>query len=216
MPIYRINGKIILFSHIPKTGGTSIEFALAGLGAEALNDKQFFHNYSNFSRCSAQHFHLEILKRVLDPDFVDYRFTVVRNPIKRLVSEFAWRASMREKYPLTHGAWMRESKEPEKFEDWLDWSFEKYNKDSFVFDNHLRHQGDFFDSTFDVFRIENGLDCVMRKISAVCGASISMGNRRYLQSNSEDILLTDCLIRKISDFYANDFETLEYERGQMF
>jgi hypothetical protein len=84
MPLYRINGKIILFIHIPKTGGTSIERALQEEGPEAL----FNSNRIAGLQCPPQHFHGDILSNIIGDGFIDYAFCVVRNPIDRIVSEF--------------------------------------------------------------------------------------------------------------------------------
>src|SRR5438045_277709 len=88
MPIFRFGDKILLFIHIPKTGGTSVEAMLkAGGGVEAMR-----HNAQITGLlCTPQHFHAEILSRLVPEGFSDFTFTIVRNPFDRLVSEFKMR-----------------------------------------------------------------------------------------------------------------------------
>lgn len=80
----------IIFIHIPKTGGTSIENTM-GIG----NKKNIFDKNVLFGRdknYEAQHlFSSEIKKIVGKPIYNSYfKFSFVRNPFSRLVSDYSW------------------------------------------------------------------------------------------------------------------------------
>ncbi len=85
----------LLFIHIPKTGGTSIESALGIHGVDNRGNQQEPDLHLAFGRlrpdCSLQHLTLDELREegCLPPDHRSYYcFTFVRNPWERLVSEF--------------------------------------------------------------------------------------------------------------------------------
>ena len=108
MPIsYKLN---TIFVHIPKTGGSSIERAL-----DTVLEDQFYSpdrakninlpficnklNPSEYEQCinrCPQHFTLNQLKTILPETIYTnfYKFTIVRNPYDRLVSEFYFRKNI--------------------------------------------------------------------------------------------------------------------------
>ena len=84
----------LLFLHIPKCGGTSVEqsFLKAGCyiklhdridhqGQELLTNKLIY-------KCPSQHFHYAILEKFLDFRIFRDVFALVRNPYSRLASEY--------------------------------------------------------------------------------------------------------------------------------
>ena len=87
MPLYRFHNRLVLFVHIPKTGGTSVEHYLRELGQSAFVHGRKIPGLS----MTPQHFHARIYQRILPPSFYDYAFCIVRNPLDRLVSEFKMR-----------------------------------------------------------------------------------------------------------------------------
>lgn len=86
----------IVFIHIPKTGGTSIEhyyFSQLDINFQENNFKKEYHPYywgidKKLFDHSLQHCTFLELKQRLPLDRVDCIFTIVRNPFHRLVSEF--------------------------------------------------------------------------------------------------------------------------------
>ena len=89
MPIER--GKNVVFVHIPRTGGTSIEILLGMTGAENLWGFAPIPSWG--TNCSPQHFTFQDLQRNLPDKFLSraFKFAFVRNPWDRFVSEFEWR-----------------------------------------------------------------------------------------------------------------------------
>ena len=89
--------KKIIFVHIPKTAGTSVESALSLHGDWRIeNRSNFFGQISsnsllarNFSSNFMQHLRLHEIHNLLGEEFFDYEiFTVVRHPWTRFLSSF--------------------------------------------------------------------------------------------------------------------------------
>jgi hypothetical protein len=74
--------KKILFLHVTKTGGTSIEYFFDMFNSDSL------YNPKNIYLFAPQHYPLEVLKKII----VDYdrlfKFCFVRNPYSRMLSEY--------------------------------------------------------------------------------------------------------------------------------
>jgi len=86
MPVFQKNKSKLLFIHIPKTAGFSIEQTLVREGYEMT-----YHAKGEAHRrfaCSDQHMHKELFESEFSNIEFDHIFTVVRCPINRLVSEF--------------------------------------------------------------------------------------------------------------------------------
>ena len=98
---FKINNKLILFIHIPKCGGTTIE--------KILNRKQkneeilLDHSITNLEKLWGQHNYNHLQHLTFSQIFNDYQlshknqiknidfiFTIVRNPIDRIISEANW------------------------------------------------------------------------------------------------------------------------------
>jgi len=73
----------ILFIHIPKTGGTSIEYA--------LNMKKNSAGYGVVNNKAIQHYKWDEYSQLNTPNFEDFiRISIVRNPYTRFLSEYYW------------------------------------------------------------------------------------------------------------------------------
>lgn len=90
MPIIRANGLLVYFAHVPKCGGSTVEHNLVRLGYQPSFLDQDFYNEGreNWSNSSPQHIPTAYLKRYFKPDFFDYSFSVLRDPVERFVSAF--------------------------------------------------------------------------------------------------------------------------------
>ena len=89
MPAYRIRNKNVLFIHVPKTGGTTVESFLETHGKSSLHNqgvkllKPLSDSFLTRS-LPLQHFHADLLVAMFAPDFFDYTFMIVRDPLERL------------------------------------------------------------------------------------------------------------------------------------
>jgi hypothetical protein len=89
---YFYNDKInILFIHIPKTGGTSVETYLSKKYDIELNEKSLFIYKKHFMNASYQHqlyINMKRNKAFFNINFNEiFMFSVVRNPYDRIVSD---------------------------------------------------------------------------------------------------------------------------------
>lgn len=99
MPVYK-NHRLIHI-HIPKTGGTAIEWQFFALGdltwgpecwiGEEIRDGRWY---------EYQHLSMTELQTLSNSQYADFEsFAVVRNPYRRLLSDYFWRIKIREAWP---------------------------------------------------------------------------------------------------------------------
>jgi hypothetical protein len=145
MPLFVRDKKAVLYIHVPKTGGSSIEqfFLANGFRAEFL-DNAPRNSFNPWRRCSPQHMTAEQLLGLLRPVRMDHIFMTVREPLARLVSEYRMR--------------LRDTPGTPGLELWLRRSLRQYPDDNCIFDNHLRPQSDFWMPGCEVVRQEHGFD----------------------------------------------------------
>lgn len=155
MPVYEGRGRRVLFVHVPKTGGTSIEAAFRRAGfTESYRSKSF-----TARGCRPQHLTAADLVEEFPGLPFDYVFAVVRDPVARFGSERVWRA----------GHVAKKGRPVPDFEsfanDWLG----RYDADPSAGDNHFRPQVEFLLPQMDVFRFEDGIDWVMSRVAVRLG-----------------------------------------------
>jgi len=193
MPLFRFGGKILLFVHIPKTGGTSVEAMLKACGGvEALRYSAMIPELP----CTPQHFHAAILTKLIPPALYDFGFTIIRNPFDRLASEYKMRV-------LKQG-------KPIGFDAWVERMFARYARDPFVGDNHIRPQSEFLFEGLELFRFEDnaiqGIRDRLEALGLMSAADVPWERRSAARSMS----MSSETARRIAMFYAADFERLGY------
>jgi len=143
MPLFSKDNKTILFIHIPKCAGTTIERAFedAGWDIEFLVEPAR-KGHRDWSPCNPQHWHYnDLLKNIHSKYDIDYEFTVVRNPFQRLLSELHWRGTATS--DLTQAMNTMGLR-----------YLEYYVNNNYAMDNHIRPQQQFIGPTTNVFRFE--------------------------------------------------------------
>jgi len=193
MALYRFANRLVLFVHVPKTGGTSLMRMLVEMGGrEAL--RQPVPNPD--LPCTPQHFHAAILGDLIPEGFVDFAFMVVRNPYERLASEYRMRIQQRQR--------------DVPFDDWVARMFRRYERNPFVNDNHLRPQSQFILPGVRRFRFEN------QPFAAICDALEGLGFARPRQipwergTSHVPIEISRATQELIARFYEQDFVQLDY------
>ena len=167
MPLFHNGFDLVLFVHIPKCGGTAIEnaFKNAGWDLGYLNEPKIT-GYDE-KPCNPQHFHNELINELIMPsENTTDQLIVVRNPYTRLVSEFVWRHNAGN-HVNTHGFDENFMKGLETFTiaalknykvNEAQYLFDKKtfikNKNSFVFDNHMRPQHHFITDDWNIYWFE--------------------------------------------------------------
>ncbi len=205
MPVYRINNKNVLFIHVPKTGGTSVDAYLSSHATANLHNRlrRLFSVHDGLGldwQLPMQHFHAEVLERMFAPDFFDYVFMVVRDPLERLKSEYRHIRALplRIDARLPFGMWAR-------FMLWLARRAPSFAR------NHLRPQSEFPCFGAEVFRFEDGIDHVLKTVAERLGLPEpdEVPHRRNLAG--EDIALSSRTAAALRAAYRKDYETFGYD-----
>lgn len=167
MPVLHVGTKRILYIHVPKTGGSYVERLLTSYGT--VTGVRFTPTFGGLP-CSPQHFHGELLEHVYSADLrevadpFDYVFMTTRNPLDRMVSEFAYRQAQR-RIALVRARYGV----PERFDRWLRSTLRVYRRDPFLLDNHVRPQHEFEAFDPQIFRLEDGLERITKALDEVTG-----------------------------------------------
>lgn len=200
MPLYRNSDRIVLFVHIPKTGGSTVEEVLKAEGsAQALK----YHKRLGYSKSTPQHMHWDITKHWISEEFYDYAFTVVRNPFARLLSEYRWRQKMTQS-PLP------------AFDPWVVKTLAADSERPYQMDNHIRPQVAFIGPNVEVFRLEDGLMPAVKNGLEALGlpsGHVTLHHKR--KSDHQPVEVTASTIEKIRHFYAEDFDTFGYSPDEL-
>lgn len=199
MPAFRVGNKLILFIHIPKTGGTSIKSWLASHAPESLYQKQ----RPEVFPCVPQHFHAEVLDTLFAPGFFDYSFCVTRNPYARILSEYNYRINE----PRLKNKLLPKP----SFERWLKSALSTFEKNGFVHSNHVRPQHEFLIKGTEAFRLEDGLEPLQNRLAELTGIPLEDQIATKNRSIKRETVISDVAAAQIREFYAADFERFGYD-----
>lgn len=196
MPLFHINGKIVLFVHVPKTGGQTIEEILQCHGTTAMLQK----SEDIFFKCSAQHLHAALYNKLVPPKFVDFAFMVVRNPYRRAISEYFW----------NYGGRLRRGNPAPPFGLWLPAILQATKVNPFYLDNHMRPQWEFQSPHVKVFRFEDGIEKIVSDVAGEIGIpppdTVPGKNAQH-----PTISITRRSLDMIRRHYAADFSEFGYD-----
>ena len=169
MPVFQIAGKNVLFVHVPKTGGSSIESWLRQHGPEAL----FARNPVPGLDVVPQHFDAATLQNIMSESFIDYSFMVVRDPVKRVLSEYFYDRShsiAETGLPFPRILGSGPSALAWQFDQWCKVHFALSRRTPTHKHGHFQPQSDFsgFAET-EVFRFEDGLESIVARVAGRLG-----------------------------------------------
>ena len=206
MPVFRREGKNVLFVHVPKTGGTSVERLFVGSGWKAtyLDRKVGPESVNWLRRCSPQHMHAEMLQLLLHLDRFDHIFMTVRDPLARFRSEY----SMRHRDDLRTDS--------ELVDAWAERAFSKYRANPFRHDNHLRPQHEFLVPGAVVYKLEDGLDRMAADLRERCGLELAeevphrMARAKQSGIPSEKVQVSPETEKRVREFYEGDYTQFGY------
>lgn len=201
MPLFVINNNLVVFSHIPKAGGSSMELYLqkrfGTLNFHVKNNKRSLsaRRRSRDINCSPQHFTAQTLE-ILFPNKPTHSFTIVRNPLDRIVSEYKFQQGKSRIGRFNFSTWLRIA-------------LGAAQRDSRIFDNHIRPQIDFIYDGMKVFKLEDGFEQVYAYIDKICGSSGKFESFHIKKRiGSAKIYRED--VELICKFYREDFENFDY------
>ena len=211
MPIFSkiIEGKKhqILFVHIPKSGGTTInEFF------KFINYKSYFEPNKFFKKqlkIPPQHYNYKILDSLLNLNKFSFSFTVVRNPFDKLISSYLWSL----KYSSVF------NKKFYSFEEWFDITLSNFKRNENFMANHIIQQVKFVGPKINsIYKFEVGIDKIILDILKKNNIEIknlqipilnkSDGNRNEIKRN---LLNQPLIINEIIELYHEDFKTFNYD-----
>lgn len=209
MPIFTKDDRAVLFVHVPKTGGTTLERLMirAGwsMGLHATPSTEPPEHF-RMRRCSPQHYHGALLQELLHVRRFELRFLVVRDPVARFRSEYAFRRS-------EPGAGSAEA-----VNAWAKESLDRWPVSPYLRDNHLRPQHEFLVPDTEIYRLEDGLDAIVEHLNDAFGLGLGSpsGIRRFKHSGagstlaSSEVEIDAALGARLREFYARDFEVFGY------
>ncbi|WP_460465946.1 sulfotransferase family 2 domain-containing protein [Arthrobacter pigmenti] len=208
MPILRKDGRNILFIHVPKTGGTTIEkvFQNSGYRALYLDSKVGRGSVNSLRRCSPQHLHAELLRQTFRIQNFDFLFLISRDPIARFKSEYIWRNRKK-----------AFSVDERSVENWGMKSFQDYTADPYIFDNHLRPQIDFHIPGTFIYKLEDGLENIVNELNDRfdCGLETEIpkiyDSKARTGYSSKDVALSTRMEQGIRETYREDFRLFGYQ-----
>ena len=183
----------ILYVHVPKTAGSSVLNLFKDNGYEvSYFDEGSVRPFKGL--CGSQHIHAELIKGEFDLSEFSYIFSIYRDPVDRLISEYTWRCSKGgQRYP--------------SLKYWVELIFDLYDQNNYVNDNHIRPQNEFYFESCDVYDF-NHVSSLPKKLSEKINLNISE-DLGYTNSSKYKYELTDRCKDIIMEFYNSDYNWLK-------
>lgn len=206
MPFIQFEGRNILFMHVPKTAGMSVESWLESLAPVQLSNV-YNAGWSRTLRCSVQHLDANDIRRLFRDDYFAYAFLFVRDPYARMESEYRYLRS-KGKLRLVSS----DLGKPPAFAQWAVREIKAAMENPWALDNHLRPQWKFVYPGADCFKLEDGLAEGLAMAAARIGARAPQATPCLNRTTGLDIETSwtaearDLVTRR----YARDFEQFGY------
>jgi hypothetical protein len=199
MPVFYRDDVRVLYVHVPKTGGTSLERFFRGNNFKMA----YFDAGASIAQvrwCSPQHMHAEMLKTIFKIEKFDFVFMTVRHPFSRLISEYK----------------MRHAKKPHRREvnAWITEFLDRYGNNHYILDNHIRPQVEFLVPHCDVHRMEDGYDAKFaRTLSERLSLKLDCEEVGHFQRGTDTDVesLNKDVAARVRDFYREDFAAFGYD-----
>ncbi len=164
MPLFRHDGDIYFFAHVPKSGGSTIEHGLqdAGLTLSFLDADWRGPDVPDWNRSSPQHVPRDVLARLFAPGFFDHSFACMRDPVDRFLSAFNFNRNLDH---IPHRQSLR------RFLDRLESSGNHFEN---RFDNHFLPADRLVPEGCTVFHLEHGLAPLAAWLKKRSGGAITV------------------------------------------
>lgn len=208
MPVFRKDGRSLLFIHVPKTGGSTIEelFRSSGYDVTYLDGKMGPGSANFVRKCAPQHMNAEMLEHNFQLDRFECVFMMAREPLARFKSRYVWANRKREKL------------DPVINQDWVEKQFREYRTNRFVGGNHVRPQVDFLTPGCDVYYFEDGMQNMVDDLDQRFDLSLDSTIPKVREGSSvssmssRDVIATDAVARRVKEFYADDYIRFGYQK----
>lgn len=195
MPVAVVNGKVILFAHVPKTGGSSVERYFIECGVLLLKNSRAPNGFS----CNLQHLHAEPLSAIIEVEKLDYSFMITRHPVARIASEY--------RYQMRKKNWLRDRL---GFSQWLAYAMARRALNPWHRDNHFRPQYEFELPGMEIFRFEHGIDACIKFVAERLDLPVSAQSIRENSSPVCHFRFTADDLTLIERVYAQDLKSYQY------
>ena len=194
----------MIFLHIPKTGGTSIE--------KSLNLLNIYNGYGiNKKNKAMQHFDSHEYKKHLGKEKYNqyYKFTIIRNPYEKVISDYFWLKNIAH---LENDDFQNKS-----FDQYLSYCnyivTNRLYKLS-IYHDHFKPQHKFIYNKNNkllinkIFRFEK-FEHIIKFIKTRYNTIVSHDN---VNESKQKIILNEKQKNKIYNIYKNDFILLKYQK----
>ncbi|MCK0141007.1 sulfotransferase family 2 domain-containing protein [Aliiroseovarius sp. F20344] len=197
MPYIEHDGKRILFIHIPKTGGSSVENWMETLGPLQLKSP----SVNSCFMTTPQHFRWQDIQVLYQEDYFDFVFSIVRDPYARAASEYR----MRNRNRLKHNGL--------RFGTWLDRAMSRARHNPFEFDGHMRPQWEYIGDNTVVYKFEDGIDNILKDVASRMGLPEpkAVPHERPSDTTSLPVEWSTADRSVINVSYREDFEQFGYQ-----
>ncbi|MFW6130169.1 MAG: sulfotransferase family 2 domain-containing protein [Atribacterota bacterium] len=187
-----IKKKRIIFIHINRTGGSSIDSILSS-----------FFNIDIFKRHQSVQ---EIIERMGISDYRKfYTFTIVRNPWDRLVSKYLWSLQCTKtlnnkttfKYYVNNISFFRKKERRKRFDAFWDQLSWITHKDEIVVN--------------DVFRFENFRSNAKKIFNKIGVKKYHIPHKKKTNRKHYSLYYNDDIKKKVSELYRRDIDYFDYQ-----
>jgi hypothetical protein len=213
VPIFRCRDKLVHYAHVPKCAGSAVNRYLAArFGPLAFQDEHHTargRQGPRWTRTSPQHVGREALGQLFPEGFLDVSFTIVRHPVARLRSVYAFQIEVERAVAPETG-----------FSEWLGGLEAALERDPRAFDNHIRPMDDIVPRGAHVLHLEEGTAPLVAWLDALEGEArgpreVTPVNRRSDRRGGKltapPARPTPADLALIGRLHARDFERFGYE-----
>jgi hypothetical protein len=210
MPIFRINGELHYFAHVPKCGGTSIEsYLIQRFGPLAFKDPKGRHLIPEsdvWNKGYSQHIQISALDRLIPQDWFVSSFAVVRHPVRRLISAFFYIRDVQRKGPI-----------PNDINAWFPTAAPRIaSAPHDIRTTHFLPQTSLVPPNAHIFKFEDGLDQIPAYLDDLANNSdgprtIPAENVGRWRADEVPPRLTDATLELVAKTYAADFARFGYQ-----
>ncbi|PMK74235.1 hypothetical protein BCT94_10620 [Vibrio breoganii] len=195
MPItYNEKKELVLFIHIPKTGGTTVE--------NYFNIKSVLYSDSSintFFKTNLQHLSCDQLKSIGVEHLSEKSFMIVRNPLDKIISEYFWYRQRSSYHRLVLN-----------FDAYVKFVFDKYKSDNSYADNHIRPQYMFELESTQVYKFEDGFESILKSIETDFDLKVFGSLKVHNKSKRKRLNILPSTLESIFNMYETDFYKYNY------
>ncbi|WP_282063806.1 sulfotransferase family 2 domain-containing protein [Roseobacter litoralis] len=200
MPIITAGEKKLYFAHVPKVGGTSVVDYLTRRfdGPLAMNGSGFYNSGSKADMIIAPAHITARTAAVMLPHDIDHSFTVVRDPLSRMLSQYRFQAGISRMSQFGFSTWLRIVLQAARL-------------DPRVYGNHIRPQSDIVPEQAVVFKLENRFTDMIVWLDEITGQpapEVGVGHLLKREKAAVTVLRQDAEV--IAAYYRADYERFGY------